>query len=176
MLIKLEKIENKNIINFYLPKEIIPENKILLSDTNECYEENFVSSIQNIAGVLRTLITPNFISVVFDDKKNLDTGKSLILAEIDDFVSSNQLLNIIENKNTPLEVADALADALIRPILNKDNGDIIFKSYSNGIISLQFTGKCSGCPYAQNTLNNIIIKNLIKYIPEIKQVLLVGNT
>ena len=95
MLIKLEKIENKNIINFYLPKEIIPENKILLSDTNECYEENFVSSIQNIAGVLRTLITPNFISVVFDDKKNLDTGKSLILAEIDDFVSRNQMIDAL---------------------------------------------------------------------------------
>lgn len=174
MLIKLEKIEDKNIVNFYLPKTILPENKILLSDDEFSYSDEFISVIQNFSGVLRILITSDFISVVFDSKKNLESNKSLILAEIDDFISENKLLINIENKNNILKTVEALADAIIRPTLNRDNGDIIFHNYSNGIISLQFTGKCSGCPYAQNTLNNVITKNIMKYISEISQVQLTG--
>ena len=147
---------------------------MLLSDNEIHYSEKFISAIKNILGVSRVLIAQNFMSVLFDSKENLEKNNSLILAEIDDFISENSLLNNIENKNTILKTADALADAIIRPTLNKDQGDIVFHSYSNNILSLQFTGKCAGCPYAQNTLNNLIVKNLMKYIPEISQIKLIG--
>ena len=174
MLIKLEKIENKNIINFYLPKAILPENRIILADNDVFYSEDFISAIKEFDGVLRILLTHDFISVLFDKKENLEKSKTLILAEIDDFISENRSLINIENKSTILNTAEALADAVIRPSLNRDKGDIIFHSYFDKIISIQFTGKCEGCPYAQNTLNNLILKNLTKYIPEISQVQLVG--
>jgi Fe-S cluster biogenesis protein NfuA len=68
------------------------------------------------------------------------------------------------------ECAEALADALIRPILGKDNGGICIHNINNRVMELSFTGHCSGCPYAQNTLQNVVSKTFLRYLPQIKEI------
>ena len=62
---------------------------------------------------------------------------------------------------------------IIAPFLNKDGGDIEFVSLSNNIVSVKFLGKCNGCPYAMRTLKERVEKNLIRYIPKIREAILV---
>ena len=38
------------------------------------------------------------------------------------------------------------------------------------VLQVQFTGHCAGCPYAQNTLQNVIVKTFKRYLPQIKEV------
>ena len=38
---------------------------------------------------------------------------------------------------------------------------------------VKFLGKCHGCPYAERTLKERVEKNLIRYLPEIKEVKLI---
>jgi len=59
----------------------------------------------------------------------------------------------------------------IRPSLNADGGDVKLVDVSDdGIVKVQLTGACSGCPMSQMTLKMGIEKVLKEEIPEVKEV------
>ncbi len=59
----------------------------------------------------------------------------------------------------------------IRPTLQKDGGDVVLIDVSNdGIVKVQLTGACDGCPMSQATLKNGIEKFLKSEVPEVKRV------
>jgi Fe-S cluster biogenesis protein NfuA len=59
----------------------------------------------------------------------------------------------------------------IRPVVAMDGGDIAFAEYSNGVLSLQMKGACSGCPSSQATLKEGIEVRMKELLPEIKEVI-----
>ncbi len=58
----------------------------------------------------------------------------------------------------------------IRPLLQRDGGDIELVEVSDGIVKVRLTGACKGCPMSQMTLKQGVEKLLMKEIPGIKQV------
>ena len=59
----------------------------------------------------------------------------------------------------------------IRPALNADGGDVkLIEVSDDGIVKVQLTGACSGCPMSQMTLKMGIEKLLKEEIPEVKEV------
>lgn len=63
-----------------------------------------------------------------------------------------------------------LINARIRPAVKQDGGDIVFKSFDQGIVYVEMRGNCAGCPYAMVTLKEGVEKVLKAYIPEVKAV------
>lgn len=63
-----------------------------------------------------------------------------------------------------------LLDTRIRPTVQEDGGDIIFKGYEDGIVKLKMQGSCSSCPSSVVTLKNGVENMLQFYIPEVKGV------
>lgn len=59
----------------------------------------------------------------------------------------------------------------IRPYLQNDGGDIIFKRYENGVVYVKMTGACSDCPLIDNTLEDGIEEALINEVPEVIKVI-----
>ena len=56
----------------------------------------------------------------------------------------------------------------IRPALQKDGGDVILIDVTDdGIVKVQLTGACKGCPMSQMTLKQGIEKFVKSEIPEI---------
>jgi Fe-S cluster biogenesis protein NfuA len=55
----------------------------------------------------------------------------------------------------------------IRPMLQRDGGDVELVGVSDGIVTVRLKGTCAGCPMSQMTLKNGIEKFLKKEIPEI---------
>ncbi|MBQ9270871.1 MAG: NifU family protein [Alphaproteobacteria bacterium] len=169
MQIKIENFEAKNIINFYLPQNVAPEGTLAVA-TSVQNSKTLLGRILQIDGVVRCLLSPMVISVQYSASATADT-KLLIMAEIEDFYSEQKENTIVEQ--TPideLQQAEALADAFIRPSLYRDKGDIVLHSVKNGVIELSFTGHCAGCPYAQNTLHNVVFKTFKQYMPQIYDV------
>lgn len=169
MLIKIEESEAKNIINFYLPKSIIKAGNTLLFSSSDDTTNEFVNEIFEIKGITRVLVTEKMVSIKHDSSAAREDIKALVLANIDDYLQNNGLLECNDNTNN-LAKCEAVADALIRPTLNRDNGDIIINYISEGIVEVQFTGHCAGCPYAHNTLQNVIIRTFRQNLPQIKEV------
>ena len=55
----------------------------------------------------------------------------------------------------------------IRPMLQRDGGDVELVDVRDGIVTVRLKGACAGCPMSQMTLKNGIEKFLKKEIPEI---------
>ena len=65
-------------------------------------------------------------------------------------------------------VEEALAK--IRPMLQRDGGDIELVEVTDGIVKVRLTGACKGCPMSQMTLKQGVEKLLLKEVPGLKQV------
>ena len=63
-----------------------------------------------------------------------------------------------------------ILDAKIRPAVARDGGDITFKSFKDGIVTVDLKGSCSGCPSSTATLKQGIENLLMHYFPEVKEV------
>lgn len=62
----------------------------------------------------------------------------------------------------------------IRPMLQKDGGDVELVGVEGKTVKVKLQGACAGCPMSQMTLKNGIEKMLKKEIPEIEAVENVG--
>jgi Fe-S cluster biogenesis protein NfuA len=58
----------------------------------------------------------------------------------------------------------------IRPVLQRDGGDVELVDVKDGVVSVRLTGACKGCSMSQMTLKNGIEKYLKKEIPEVVSV------
>jgi len=59
----------------------------------------------------------------------------------------------------------------MRPTLQQDGGDVVLIDVSeDGIVKVQLTGACNGCPMSQDTVKNGIEKFLKAEVPEVKRV------
>ncbi|MFA4904414.1 MAG: NifU family protein [Desulfobaccales bacterium] len=63
-----------------------------------------------------------------------------------------------------------LALEKIRPMLQRDGGDIELVEVTNGVVKVRLTGACKGCPMSQMTLKQGVEKMLLKEVPGLKEV------
>ena len=67
------------------------------------------------------------------------------------------------------QIEQALAK--IRPFLQRDGGDIkLIDVTDDGIVKVELTGACQGCPMSQVTLKQGVERALMKEVPGIKEV------
>lgn len=70
-------------------------------------------------------------------------------------------------KNKVIEVLDK-----VRPALQRDGGDVkLIDVTEDGIVKVELQGSCSGCPFSQMTVKNLIETELKNNIPEVKEVI-----
>lgn len=63
-----------------------------------------------------------------------------------------------------------LIDTYVKPAVEMDGGNIEFKSFKNGVVSVVLQGSCSGCPSSTVTLKSGIEAMLQRMVPEVKEV------
>ncbi|MDX1407080.1 MAG: NifU family protein [Saprospiraceae bacterium] len=63
-----------------------------------------------------------------------------------------------------------LIETYVKPAVEMDGGNIEFKSYEDGIVTVTMQGACSGCPSSTVTLQSGIEGMLKRMIPQIKGV------
>lgn len=66
-------------------------------------------------------------------------------------------------------------DEYVRPAVEQDGGAITFRSFENGTVNVLLQGSCSGCPSSTVTLKNGIENLLTRMIPEVKEVVAIGE-
>ena len=116
------------------------------------------------------LLTNNFIYLHSVSPEMSDDLQSLALAELDDWLASAPLI-APQGQQTENKI-QIILKTIIAPFMQQDGGDIKLLSCRNGVVAVQFLGKCHGCPYAERTLKERVEKNLIRYLPEIREVIM----
>lgn len=63
-----------------------------------------------------------------------------------------------------------IIDTYVKPAVEMDGGNIEFKSFNNGVVSVILQGSCSGCPSSSVTLKSGIEGMLKRMVPEVTEV------
>ena len=103
---------------------------------------------------------PVFLQTPTAEKK-AESGASENLSEGDAAISQ-KVIDLLEN--------------YVRPAVEQDGGNISFKSYKDGIVTVNLQGSCSGCPSATITLKSGIENLLKRMVPEVTEVKAEGLT
>ena len=101
----------------------------------------------------------------------------VIISFINDyFANGNE--NVISERETTRELDTStvegkilkILETKIRPAVARDGGDIKFKEFKDGVVTVQLQGSCSGCPSSTMTLKQGVQNLLCHYLPEVKEV------
>ena len=64
-----------------------------------------------------------------------------------------------------------ILDKYVKPAVQNDGGNISFKSFENGVVTVIMQGSCAGCPSSTATLKGSIETMLSRMVPEVKEVI-----
>ncbi|WP_432710184.1 NifU family protein [Pedobacter sp.] len=81
---------------------------------------------------------------------------------------SNEAVSF-EGTDLEIKIQQILND-YVRPAVEQDGGAISFKSYNEGVVTVELRGSCSGCPSSTITLKSGIQNLLQRMVPEVKEV------
>lgn len=77
--------------------------------------------------------------------------------------------------DSPLESRiKSLLDEYVRPAVESDGGAISFRSFNEGVVTVELRGSCSGCPSSTLTLKSGIENLLKRMVPEVQSVVAEG--
>jgi Fe-S cluster biogenesis protein NfuA len=82
-------------------------------------------------------------------------------------------INLINHWRTSVNDTKQLVEKAlekIRPMLQRDGGDIELVEVNDGVVKVRLTGACKGCPMSQMTLKQGVEKLLLKEVPGLKEV------
>ncbi|WP_028297667.1 NifU family protein [Olivibacter sitiensis] len=74
-----------------------------------------------------------------------------------------------EGSDTEVKIQQVLHD-YVRPAVEQDGGAIAYKSFDEGVVTVELRGACSGCPSSTFTLKAGIEGLLKRMVPEVQEV------
>ena len=176
MFVQTEVTPNPNSLKFLPGKKVSNSGPYEITSKDDLKNE-LVRNILSVNGVEGLFLGLDFISVNKKDNINWDEIKHIVISLINDFYSSGKEFVIDENseiEETNLtEIEEKIVkilDQKIRPAVARDGGDIKFKKFKDGIVTVQLQGSCSGCPSSTMTLKQGVQNLLCHYLPEVKEV------
>ena len=182
MMVNTEETPNPDTLKFLPGKKVSEAGPVEFLKKDKKIEVPLASKILSLEGATMVFFGEDFITV--KKEKNLDWKnlKHSIISYINDYYSKGNDVVIKKNliksptsskKDEPDEVINKINEVLdtkVRPAVARDGGDIKFKSFENGIVTVELNGSCSGCPSSIITLKQGVQNLLCHYIPEVKSV------
>ena len=180
MFVQTEITPNPNSLKFLPGKKVSNDFPLEITDKNESNNE-LIRNILSINGVTGIFLSDDFLSVNKDEATDWEDLKHIIISFINDYYSNgNEIVIDKENNNSlNLNLSDIekkiikILETKVRPAVARDGGDIKFKEFKDGVVTVNLQGSCSGCPSSTMTLKQGVQNLLCHYIPEIKEVIAV---
>mgnify|MGYP001301475274 FL=1 len=104
---------------------------------------------------------------VTDEKPVIEEGFEEAMAKIDANTTEFQYTG---DEAELVKKIKELIDTYVKPAVEMDGGNIEFKSFNNGIVTVILQGSCSGCPSSTVTLKSGIEGMLKRMVPEVTEV------
>jgi Fe-S cluster biogenesis protein NfuA len=180
MYVQTQKTPNPNSLKF-IPGKLVSNNGSFEINNKDEVNNDLIRNILSINGVTGIFLGEDFLSVNKKENINWEDVKHIVISLINEFYSDGKEF-IIDKKLDDEKQADfdeiekqiiKILDTKIKPAVARDGGDIKFKEFKNGVVTVQLQGSCSGCPSSTMTLKQGVQNLLCHYIPEVKEVIAV---
>ena len=188
MMIQTEHTPNPDTMKFLPGKKVSDVGPIEFLKTDKTIKIPLVNKILALKGTTMVFFGEDFITVKKEKDLNWEDLKHGIISEINDYYSKGndvvvgkdlRLAKILSKSTSESESAQSdgiiskineVLDSKIKPAVARDGGDITFKSFKDGVVTVELKGSCSGCPSSIMTLKQGVQNLLCHYIPEVKSV------
>jgi Fe-S cluster biogenesis protein NfuA len=180
MFIETEGTPNPATLKFLPGREILGDKTADFADADAALLSPLADALFGLPGVARVFLGGDFVTVTKSEDAEWQALKPQVLGLLMEFLMSGQP---IVSEHAALESEDSdpadaeivaqikeLLDERIRPAVAGDGGDIIFRGFRDGVVSLKMQGSCAGCPSSTATLKHGIENMLKHYIPEVVSV------
>ena len=181
-MIQTEHTPNPNTLKFLPGKKVSNAGPIEFLKNDKDIKVPLADKILSLQGTTMVFFGEDFITVKKESNLEWDDLKHEIISEINDhYLLGNNIVieknfekkdvNLKNNESSDIinKIKEVL-DSKIRPAVARDGGDIIFKSFEEGVVKVQLKGSCSGCPSSIMTLKQGVQNLLCHYLPEVKKV------
>ena len=180
MYVQTEETPNPNTLKF-LPGKTVSEVGSIEFTAVKQTENRLIKDILSMKEVNMVFLGSDFITVKKTDQILWEEIKPKIISLINEYYLENKdsILdkNYLKQKTSDEEPSDEVVKKIInvlaekvRPAVAKDGGDIKFKSFENGLVTVELQGSCSGCPSSTATLKQGVQNLLCHYVSEVKRV------
>ena len=188
MLVNSEHTPNPDTLKFLPGKKVSEVGPIEFLKNDKNIKVSLANKILSLEGTVMVFFGEDFITVKKEKNLNWDDLKHGIISEINDYYSKGNKVVVSKDfklaktlsettsdikpvqSNEIINKINEVLDAKIRPAVARDGGDITFKSFKDGIVTVELKGSCSGCPSSIMTLKQGVQNLLCHHIPEIKSV------
>lgn len=182
MFIQTEATPNPLTLKFMPGLPVMNMGTVFFTSAEQAKNSPLATVLFGIDGVSAIFFGSDFITVTKDEQSHWEALKPILLTAImDHFVAGKPVViegdaaaSVDENESDIVKQIRELIDTRVRPAVAQDGGDIIFRGFADGIVSLELHGACSGCPSSTATLKGGIENMLKHYVPEVIAVEAVG--
>ena len=188
MMVETEHTPNPDTLKFLPGKKVSEVGPIEFLKNNKNIKVSLANKILSLEGTVMVFFGENFITVKKKKDLNWEDLKHGIISEINDYYSKGN--DVVVSKDLKLEkvLSESVSDSKpvqsneiinkinevlnskIRPAVARDGGDITFKSFSDGVVTVELKGSGSGCPSSIKTLKQGVQNLLCHYVSEVKRV------
>lgn len=134
----------------------------------ELYKFSFVNGV---------FVTANFVTITKQEGIEWVEITSILREAIKGLVESGTKVSVeeivepefFEGTETEIRIQQILHD-YVKPAVESDGGQINFKSFNEGVVTVELRGSCSGCPSSTITLKSGIESLLKRMLPEVREV------
>jgi len=188
MMVGTEHTPNPDTLKFLPGKKVSEVGPIEFLKNDKSIKVPLANKILSLEGTVMVFFGKDFITVKKEKDLNWDDLKHGIISEINDYYSKGnevvvgkdlKLAKILSEStsdskpvgsNEIINKINEVLDSKIRPAVARDGGDITFKSFKDGVVTVELKGSCSGCPSSIMTLKQGVQNLMCHYIPEVKSV------
>ena len=188
MIVETEHTPNPDTLKFFPGKKVSEVGPIEFLKNDKNIKVSLANKILSLDGTVMVFFGEDFITVKKEKDLNWQDLKHGIISEINDYYSKGnnvvvgkdvRLVKVLSEShpdtkpgqsNDIIDKINEVLDSKIRPAVAKDGGDITFKSFTDGVVTVELKGSCSGCPSSIMTLKQGVQNLLCHYIPEVKSV------
>lgn len=187
MFIQTEATPNPNAMKFLPGEDISPAEPVHFDSKEKAAYSPLARKLFSMDGVHAVFFGADFITIT----KAEDFAWEILKPEITIFIMDHLAakIPIFDGKQaTPKKEIDPamlseiekqiveIIETKVRPSVAMDGGDITYRGFNNGIVTLELKGACSGCPSSTITLKNGIESMLRHYVPEVESVEAIEDT
>ena len=173
-----EETPNPETMKFVFNKMILPDDAVDFPSREQAQAAPLAKSLYEFSFVNGVFIMNNFVTITRTPGTEWHEVIPIVKEFLKAYVEAGEL--IVYPRTEPLKYEGAetqvvaqileILDTYIKPAVETDGGMISFKSFNEGVVTVELKGSCSGCPSSTVTLKRGIGGLLTKMVPEVKEV------
>jgi NFU1 iron-sulfur cluster scaffold homolog, mitochondrial len=179
-----EATPNPDAIKFVLNKELLPAGYSFdFPDMEKAQDSPLAAMLFKFSFVKGVYISQNFVTVNKHPdnmwaelipiirtflKEYIQAGDPIISKKMQEEFAPAE--TEVHDENEIVSKIKEILTNSVKPVVEMDGGNIEFKSFDDGIVTVSLRGSCSGCPSSTITLKAGIENLLKRLVPEVKEV------